>query len=189
MIAERDSSDTRVILAGVGRVGKDLTRLLSARPGYQVVAAYSRNQTLAGQDLGLLAGTREWGVKVSSEREQALSQPADVLVVATTSFLRDVAPDLRAGVEHGLNVMTTAEEAFYPWLTDEALAGELDRLASERGVSILGVGLNPGFIFDALLLTASAIAWDVQSIRLRRVVDISRFSATIQRRLGIGFSR
>src|SRR5438876_8706977 len=101
--------ELRVILAGVGRVGKDLTRLLSARPGYRVVAAYSRNPTLAGQDLGLLAGTRELGVNVSSERELALSQPADVLVVATTSFLRDVAPDIRAGVEHGLNVMTTAE--------------------------------------------------------------------------------
>ena len=179
----------RVILAGVGRVGKDVTRLLSARPGYRIVAAYSRNPTLAGRDLGLLAGTRQLGVQVALERDGALSQPADVLVVATTSFFREVAPDLKAGAERGLNVVTTAEEAFYPWLTDPALADELDRLASERGVSILGVGLNPGFIFDALLLTASGIAWDVQSIRLRRVVDVSRFSSTIQRRLGIGYSR
>jgi hypothetical protein len=188
MSAGASQPEFRVILAGVGRVGKDLTRLLSARPGYRVVAAYSRNAALAGQDLGLAAGIRGLGVTISGKREAALSQPADVLVVATTSFLREVAPDLRAGAEHGLNVMTTAEEAFYPWLTDAALAGELDRLAGERGVSILGVGLNPGFIFDALLLTASGIAWDVQSIRLRRVVDISNFSVTIQRRLGIGFS-
>ena len=55
-------------------------------------------------------------------------------------------------------------------------------------MSVIGVGLNPGFIFDALLLTASGIAWDVRAIRIRRVVDVSRFSATIQRRLGIGFT-
>ena len=96
--------------------------------------------------------------------------------------------DLRTGIEHGLNILTTAEEAAFPWLTDEGLANELDRLAKDRQVSIIGLGLNPGFIFDALLLTATGIAWDVQGIRIRRIVDISRFSETIQHRLGIGYS-
>ena len=83
---------------------------------------------------------------------------------------------------------TTAEEAAFPWLVDEQLANELDRHAREHGVSILGVGLDPGFIFDTLLLTLSGIAWDVQHIRVRRVSDISRFSTTIQRRMGLGYS-
>jgi hypothetical protein len=179
----------QVILSGVGRVGRDVTRLLSARPGYRVIAAYTRNVALVGQDLGLLAGVPPLDVIVQSDRGIALSQPADVLVVATTSFLREVAGDLRAGVERGLNVITTAEEASFPWLTDERLAEDLDKLAKERAVSILGAGLNPGFIFDALLLTATGISWNIDRIRVRRVVDISRFSKTIQRRLGIGFSR
>ena len=182
-------SETNVILSGVGGVGRNVTRLLSARPGYRVIAAYSRNPKLAGQDLGDLAGVGSLGVKVTADRAAALAQPAAALIVATTSFLKEVAGDLRAGVEQGLNVITTAEEAAFPWLTDERLTNELDQLAQERRVSILGVGLNPGFIFDALLLTATGIAWDVPRIRVRRVVDVSRFSATIQRRLGIGFSR
>jgi 4-hydroxy-tetrahydrodipicolinate reductase len=181
-------SDIRVILCGVGGAGRNVTRLLSARPGYRVAAAYTRNAALAGQDLGSLAGISPLGVQVTTDREAALAQPADLLLIATTSFLREVAGDIRAGVERGLNVITTAEEAAFPWLTDERLANELDALAREHGVSVIGFGLNPGFIFDALLLTASGIAWDVQSIRLRRVVNISRFSATIQRRLGIGFT-
>ena len=182
-------TEIKVILAGVGRVGKDVARLLSARPNYRIVAAYTRNPKLSGQDLGTLAGIRSLGVTVTLDREVALKQPADVLVVATTSFLKEVAADLRLGIEHGLNVITTAEEAAFPWLIDEQLAHELDHLARDRQVSILGVGLNPGFIFDALLLTATGIAWDVERIRVRRVVDVSRFSATIQRRLGIGFSK
>jgi 4-hydroxy-tetrahydrodipicolinate reductase len=182
-------SDIKVILSGVGGVGRNVTRLLSARPGYRVVAAYTRNPERAGQDLGTLAKIESLGVTVTLDREAALAQPADILVVATTSFLKEVAGDLRTGVEHGLNVITTAEEAAFPWLTDEQLANELDQLAQAHQVSILGVGLNPGFIFDALLLTATGIAWDVRRIRVRRVVDVSRFSATIQRRLGIGFSR
>ncbi len=108
--------------------------------------------------------------------------------MATTSFLHAVADDLRTGVKHGLNVITTAEEAAFPWLTDKNCADELNQMAKARHTSIIGLGLNPGFIFDALLLTATGIAWDVQSIRIRRVVNISRFSETIQRRLGIGHS-
>jgi len=139
--------------------------------------------------MGLLAGVGPLDVVVQADRSSALAQPGDVLVVATTSFLRDVAGDLRAGVERGLNVVTTAEEAAYPWLADARLADELHHDAVEHGVSILGVGLNPGFIFDALLLTATGISWNIDSIHLKRIVDVSHFSATIQRRLGIGFSR
>ena len=185
---DSELADIRVSLCGVGGVGRNVARLLSARPGYRLVAAYTRNPTLAGQDLGTLAGVAPLGVTVTTDRDAALAQPADLLLVATTSFLREVEGDLRAGLDHGLNVITTAEEAAFPWLTDERLAGELDALARARGVSLIGFGLNPGFIFDALLLTASGVAWDVQSIRLRRVVNISRFSAAIQRRLGIGYT-
>ena len=39
-------TEIKVILAGVGRVGKDVTRLLSARPNYRIVAAHTRNPKL-----------------------------------------------------------------------------------------------------------------------------------------------
>jgi 4-hydroxy-tetrahydrodipicolinate reductase len=68
------------------------------------------------------------------------------------------------------------------------LAEDLDKLACERRVSILGAGANPGFIFDALVLTAAGAAWNVESIHGRRVVNCSHFSATILRRLGFGYS-
>ena len=182
-------ADIGVILAGVGAVGQNLTRLLSARPGLRLAAAYTRNPRFAGRDLGLHSGTGPIGVEITTDRGAALEQDADLLLVATTSFLKVVAGDLRAGIDRGLNAVTTAEEASFPWLVDEHLARELDGRARDRGVSILGAGLNPGFVFDALLLTASGIAWDVNRIGLRRVVDVSGFSATVQRRLGIGFSK
>ena len=181
-------SEVRLILSGVGSVGRNVARLVSARPGYRVVAACSRNPLHEGADLGELAGTGSLGVNVTRQRAVALEGDGNLLLVATTSFLRDVADDIRAGIARGMCVVTTAEEAAFPWVIDPPLAAELDRLAREKGVAVIGLGLNPGFIFDALLLTASGVAWDVQRIRLRRVVDVSGFSRTIQRRLGIGFS-
>lgn len=179
---------TKVVLCGVGGVGRNVTRLLQARRDYQILAACSRNPDLIGCDLGQLAGISPTGVLVGDSLKTVLNKPADLLLVATTSFLGEVAADVCSGLEHEMNVITTAEEAAFPWIIDTDLASRIDQLAQDNGVSMIGLGLNPGFIFDALLLTASGIAWDVREIRIRRVVDVSRFSAAIQQRLGIGYT-
>ena len=173
-------SEIRVILFGVGRVGSDVARLLNARPGFRVVGAYTRNARFDGKDL--------FGVQITTNRQNVLRVPADIAVIATTSFLGDLVEDIRAAAQAGLNVICTGEEMLFPWIVDRGLADELDKLAHERKVSILGAGANPGFIFDALVLTAAGAAWNVESIHGRRVVNCSHFSATILRRLGFGYS-
>ena len=181
-------SQTRLIFSGVGGVVKNLTRLLQKREEIRIVGALTRNADYAGIDLGIHAGSEPLGVAISTERDLVFGQDAEILLIVTTSFLREIAVDIRQGIEGGLNVITTAEEAAYPWSTDKQLSDEIDAAARQRGVSVLGAGLNPGFIFDALFLTASAISWDVEKISFRRVVDVSGFSATVQRRLGLGYS-
>ena len=121
-------------------------------------------------------------------RDEALRSGADVVVIATTSFLAEIADDVRDAVESGSNVITTAEEAAYPWANDAATADRLDALARSRGVSILGAGLNPGFAFDALVLTACGAVPEVESLLVERVVDLSGFGETVLRRIGVAHS-
>lgn len=156
----------RVAIYGAGQLGTTVAGLLRIRGGYDVVGPSGRN-----------------------ERDVALRSGAEVVVIATTSFLRDVADDVRTAVESGSSVITSAEECAYPWAVDDALATEFDALARDRGVTILGAGLNPGFAFDALVVTGLGAAADVERIRVERVVNLSRFSETILRRLGLGFER
>ena len=111
-----------------------------------------------------------------------------MVVIATTSFLAEVAADIRSAVRGGSNVITTAEEAAYPWAVDEGVADELSELAREHGVSILGAGLNPGFAFDALVLVVAGAVAQVESLRVERVVGLAGFSEPILRRLGIGYT-
>lgn len=155
----------RVSVYGFGQVAKGAARVLADRPGISVLGPFTR-----------------------SMRADALLSGADVVVIATTSFLREVAPDIRAAVERGSNVITTAEEAAFPDAVDPALASELGQLAREHGVTILGAGLNPGFAFDALTLTAMGTAAKVDSVRVERVVDLSGFSETVLRRIGVGYT-
>src|SRR5262245_28196716 len=143
------ATETRVVLFGVGRVGRDFTSLLHARPGFRLVAAHSRNPARVGQDLGEAAGVEPLGIEITADRAAALATAADIAVIATTSFMRDLADDIRAALLAGLNVICTGEELAFPWAVDAALAGELDRLARQNQVTVLGAGLNPGFIFDA----------------------------------------
>jgi 2,4-diaminopentanoate dehydrogenase len=155
----------RVSIYGAGQAGSAVGNLLRRRPGFSVRGPFRRDQ-----------------------RSRALSSGADAVVIATTSFISEVSADIRTAVEAGSNVITTAEEAAYPWHYGETVATELDALAREKHVTILGAGFNPGFAFDALTLTASGVVPSVTSLRVERVVDLSGFSHTILRRLGIGYS-
>lgn len=152
----------KVSVLGPGQAGCAVARILAGR-GIEVYGPYGR-----------------------AERDRALASGADVVVITTTSLLREVAPDIRAALEAGADVLTSAEEAADPWAVDAGLAEELDALARARRVSVLGAGLNPGFAFDALVLTLTGPCAVVRSIEVERVVDLSGFGATVLRRIGVG---
>jgi 4-hydroxy-tetrahydrodipicolinate reductase len=173
---------------GVGRVGRDVAALAAQRAGVELVAACSRDPAHQGRDLGELAGTAPLGVAVTASIDDVLGARPDVVLIATTSFLADVATDIEAGVRAGANVLCTAEQAACPWAVDDQLARRLSDLAREHGVTILGAGANPGFVFDALVVTAAGAGPDVRRIAVARRVNFSRFSATVLARLGVGYS-
>jgi 2,4-diaminopentanoate dehydrogenase len=85
--------------------------------------------------------------------------------------------------------LVSAEECAYPFAVDKPLADRLSSLAVQRGVSIAGCGLNPGLIFDALVLTLLGAAPRDCAIEVRRTVDISGFGSAVLRRIGVGSTR
>jgi 4-hydroxy-tetrahydrodipicolinate reductase len=153
-----------VAIYGAGQAGTAVAALL-ARRGLDVAGPFGRG-----------------------ERATALSGGADVVVLTTTSFLADIADDVRTAIAAGSNVLTSAEEAADPWAADPVLADELDALARAHGVTVVGAGLNPGFAFDALVLTAMGACVDVRELRVERIVDLSGFGPAILRRLGVGYA-
>jgi 2,4-diaminopentanoate dehydrogenase len=154
----------RVSIYGAGQVGTSLARILSHRSQVDVLGPYGRDQRVA-----------------------ALTSGADVVVIATTSFLKDIVDDVRIAVNAGSNVLTTAEEAAFPWAVNAGVASDLDELARARGVTIVGRGLNPGFTFDALVVTACGTCSEVSAIHVERVVDLSGFGRSVLRRIGVGY--
>lgn len=154
---------TSVVIYGAGQLGTSVAALLGANPTYEVRGPYGRAQ-----------------------RHEALTAGADVVIIATTTRLADVAADVEAAVEAGSNVLVSAEEAAFPFVVDAELANRLDALARKRGVTIAGSGVNPGLMFDSLVLTMLGAAPPGCTIHVRRNVDISKFGSTVLRRIGVG---
>jgi hypothetical protein len=179
----------RVIQYGVGAIGMEVTRVLAGRPGVQIVAAVDRAPDLVGQSLSRLAGLDgDLVVTVSADAEAALALPAEVVVHTTGSYLEDVAPQLLSIVDAGKNVLSTCEELSFPWDRHPELSRQIDARAREAGVTVLGTGVNPGFVMDTLALALSAACQWVSRLEVRRIVDVSKRRIQLQRKVGAGIT-
>lgn len=131
----------RAIVYGVGRMGSIITRLLRDK-GVDIVGAVSRSPDKVGRDLGEVAGLGvATGVVVDDDAQRVLgSRDADIAVVTVSSYLTDVFDHLRVCAANGVNTVTLAEEALYPWRTSPDLTARLDEIAKLNGVTITGTG-------------------------------------------------
>jgi 4-hydroxy-tetrahydrodipicolinate reductase len=80
------------------------------------------------------------------DKESALATEAEVLLIATSSFLRKVEAEIHDGLRAGHDVMSTAEEMAFPWEVDAAAARSIDEHARAAGMTVMGAGANPGYI-------------------------------------------
>jgi len=70
-----------------------------------------------------------------------------------------------------VNVVSSCEELSYPYQKEPKIAARLDRLARENGVTVLGTGVNPGFLMDAWPLFMTGVCTEVKEIKVSRVQD------------------
>jgi 2,4-diaminopentanoate dehydrogenase len=134
-------SRIRAVVYGCGAMGTISARFMLEK-GVDIVGALARSPEKVGKDLGEVADLgRETGVLVEDDPERVLSTRApDIAVICVASYMSDMYEHLRMCAEHGVNAVTIAEEALYPWNTSPMRTAELDALAKERGVTITGTG-------------------------------------------------
>jgi 4-hydroxy-tetrahydrodipicolinate reductase len=181
---------TRLAVCGLGTIGSQVARLLiEHRDDVEVVGAASKDESQIGRPLGEVLGLGSGGGPVVADSvEGVLGSSPEAVVLCTGSFLPDVIDDVLACARAGVNLVSPCEELAFPFTRDADAARQIDEAARAGGATILGSGVNPGFIFDTLLATATGVCWDVSAIRGRRVVDTIEFGQNIHLRLGIGYT-
>ena len=180
----------RVVSFGLGPIGLAAARLALQKQSIDLVGAIDVDQDKVGRDLGeLLELGRATGVVVEGQADVVLQRlRPDAVMHCTASFLPVVAEQLIVAAQHGVNVVSSTEELLVPDLQHGDLAARIDAAARQGGATILGTGVNPGYAMDFAAVVASAVTFDVRSVKCVRVVDAGTRRLPLQRKVGAGLS-
>jgi hypothetical protein len=181
----------RVIQYGLGPIGIETARLVTKKSGMEIVGAVDISRDLVGKDLGEVLGMdRKLGIAVTDNAKNLFAGIRAAAVLHTTgSRIRKIYPELEEIIRAGLNIVSSSEELLSPLKENAEPAERLDRLAKDHGVTVLGAGVNPGFVMDALPLFMTAVCQDVKKIHVERHVDAGTRRYPLQKKVGAGMTQ
>lgn len=175
----------RVGIYGFGSIGRLLAKTAIKR-GHEIVAAIDIDPKIIGKDIGELLGLEPLGVTVTDKVEELAT--ADIVLHATGSYLDKVYEQIMNTIELGLDIISTCETLAYPYYRYPTLARKINEKALSHGVTVLGTGINPGFLLDTLLIVLSSTIPVVKKIKAIRSVDASKRREPFKKKIGIGIN-
>ncbi|MFX1518031.1 MAG: Gfo/Idh/MocA family oxidoreductase [Promethearchaeota archaeon] len=180
----------KVIQVGLGSMGKRITQLLIERENIDVIGAVDIAPNLRGKSLSEVLDLKDASqVRITSDFEKLVTEKqADVVIISTSSALEKIAPLIIEAIKAGMNVISICEELSYPFVYHSDLSNEIDRLAKAHNVSVVGTGINPGYLMDLLPIVLTAPCQTVQKITITRMMNSAKRRRPFQEKIGTGLS-
>ncbi len=174
-------------------MGSTVADILLDKKGIELTGVCDLNPAYMGRDYRSVLGREnkesENLIIIESDIEKVISSSnADIAILATDSFTEKAFPKIKLLLENGINIISTAEEMSYPSASQPLIAEEIDRIAKENSVSVLGTGINPGFIMDLVVVMLSSVCRNVEKIEVERVNSLSPFGPAVMEEQGVGLS-
>ncbi len=183
--------NVKIVSYGIGVIGQRLARHFLTKEGIEVVGAIDINPAIVGKDLGEVLGQKKIGVIISSDVDKVLSETKpDIVAHTTMSYLRQTYGQFEGILKHGVNIISTCEELGYPYVEKEAteLAKKLDTLAKENNATMLGTGINPGFLMDTLPIFLTGPCEEVEEMHIARQMNAATRRIPFQKKIGAGMT-
>ncbi len=164
----------RIIQWGTGSVGRTALRQIIDKGEYELVGVYVTSDEKHGMDAGEIAKREATGVKATCDIDEILAIEAHA--VLHTSLISVPYEAQNENVirllESGKNVLST--NGFYrPDCQGDAYAAPLRAAAKQGVVTLAGIGMNPGFIAERLLVTLTDLVARLDELRSYEVFDVS----------------
>jgi len=181
---------TRVLQYGLGPIGSAIARYVSRKPSLQLVGGVDIDPAKIGKDLGEIIGLdKPLNIPVFGSLGEALSMAdVDVVIHATSSYFDGFMDQILEILDAGLDIVSTAEELSFPWIANPEEAAKIDAAAKRAEKTVLGTGVNPGFLMDSLVLNITAICQRVDHIAVTRRMNASFRRGPFQAKIGTGMS-
>ena len=179
-----------VIQVGLGPMGKIITRLLLKRKNIALKGVIEIHPQLVGKKLNkILEIKEELDLIIQSDLKKVLSKERiDVVIIATSSSFEKIIPTIKLAVNSGSNVISICEELSYPFQYFPKLSEELNQLARSNNVTVVGTGINPGYLMDLLPIVITAPCQSVESIKVTRMMNSAKRREPFQRKIGTGMT-
>jgi len=180
----------KAVLFGAGVIGCRVAKFILEKEGIELVGAIDVAPDKVGKDLGDILGIgKRLGVVISNNADAVYRKTKpDITVHTTSSFLKQVYPQIAKSLQYGVDVVSTCEELSYPYFGDPALAKKLDALAKRKKATVLGTGVNPGFVMDTLPITLTGVCQKVEHITVMRQMNAATRRIPFQKKIGAGLT-
>ncbi|PAT02537.1 NADP-binding protein [Candidatus Izimaplasma bacterium ZiA1] len=184
--------NVKILIWGFGAMGKGMAEMLSEKKGVEITGVCDLNPNIIGKSifdlLNIEKGSKK-DVLINNDIDYLLSNTeTDLVLLATDSFTKKAYAKMVKVLEKGINVISTAEEMAFPKAQEPELAKELDKIAKDNGVTVLGTGINPGFIMDLLVVALTGTMKSVDFIEANRVNSLSPFGPAVMEEQGVGIT-
>ena len=185
------SGPIKVLHFGLGPIGSGVVRQVAGRKGMKIVGAVDIDPAKIGRDLGEVAGVeRSLRVKVSGDAKKAIKAARpDVVVLCTSSSMKKVMDQMETILGLKVPIVSTTEELAYPTKNNMRYARAIHQLAKKHKVAVLGTGVNPGFVMDALPIMLTGVCERVEAVRVDRIQDARIRRLPFQQKIGAGLTR
>jgi 4-hydroxy-tetrahydrodipicolinate reductase len=178
----------RFAVYGIGPIGSLIAKYGLERSWMELVGAFDIDPLKVGRDVGEIIGLNEkTGIVVEKPDLDSLNATEpDIVFHATGSFLDKVYKQILDVVKTGSDVISTCETLSYPYYRYPELANKLEEEAKKNDSTILGTGINPGFLLDLLPAIMTTPCIKFEKITARRIIEASKRRESFRKKIGLG---
>ncbi len=167
--------------------GKTAHGLVRGADRYQMLGVV--DSTHPGRDVGEAVGLdRSLGNEVQQSVSSDVAADAHVVVHTTNSYFDQFTDQVLEILNAGLDIVSTSEELSFAWSDNGDEATRIDAAAKRASKTVLGTGVNPGFLMDSRPLFITSIVQRVDHIDVTRVINASKRRGPFQAKIGSGMT-
>lgn len=162
----------QVIQWATGSIGRVVLRHVIDTPDLELVGLKVQDRDKVGRDAGDIVRRPATGVIATDSIDDILALDADVVlhVPLNGQSADEHVSDIERLLASGKNVITTVGFT-YPSAVGPERAKRLEAAAIAGGATLLGTGMNPGFLSERLGVMLTGLCTEVEAISVQEVYD------------------